>query len=116
MAWATGPPASRKDKKFTPFTTRPSFTSRQGMTRILSISSSRVGQGSEGEKRTAASRFTWDSGGLYQRLRFVQVGEGLFQSRHLPARGLRTKGLLAREMHRRSELLHRQCDILAFIR
>src|SRR6476661_7730772 len=37
MALSTGSPASRRPTKFTPLTTRPSFTSRQGMTRTLSI-------------------------------------------------------------------------------
>src|SRR3974390_2428246 len=36
MAASTGSPASRKLTKLTPLTTRPSFTSRQGMTRTLS--------------------------------------------------------------------------------
>src|ERR1700690_2517435 len=36
MAAATGSPASRRLTKLTPLTTRPSLTSRQGMTRILS--------------------------------------------------------------------------------
>src|ERR1700733_13197524 len=38
MAAATGSPASRRLTKLTPLTTRPSFTSRQGMTRTLNIS------------------------------------------------------------------------------
>src|SRR5580704_5182964 len=37
MAAATGSPASRRLTKLTPLTTRPSFTSRQGMTRTLNI-------------------------------------------------------------------------------
>src|SRR5512134_1818227 len=37
MAASTGSPASRRSTKFTPFTTRPSLTSRQGMTRTLNI-------------------------------------------------------------------------------
>src|SRR5579862_6107444 len=36
-ACATGSPASTRSTKLTPLTTRPSFTSRQGMTRILSM-------------------------------------------------------------------------------
>src|SRR5215471_12602116 len=36
MAASTGSPASRKLTKLMPLTTRPSFTSRQGMTRTLS--------------------------------------------------------------------------------
>src|ERR1700734_3481317 len=36
MAAATGSPASRRSTKLTPLTTRPSFTSRQGMRRALS--------------------------------------------------------------------------------
>src|SRR5580658_6710300 len=36
MAQATGSPASRRSTKLTPLTTRPSFTSRQGMRRALS--------------------------------------------------------------------------------
>src|SRR5690349_21718998 len=35
-ACSTGSPASRRETKFTPFTTRPSFTSRQGITRSFS--------------------------------------------------------------------------------
>src|SRR5271170_5799252 len=38
MAAATGSPASRRLTKLTPLTTRPSFTSRQGMTRTLNTS------------------------------------------------------------------------------
>src|SRR5215472_7470714 len=41
MAASTGSPASRKSTKRTPLTTRPSFTSRQGMTRTLNMESSR---------------------------------------------------------------------------
>src|SRR4029078_13438990 len=37
IAAATGSPASRKLTKLMPLTTRPSFTSRQGMTRTLNI-------------------------------------------------------------------------------
>src|SRR5579863_2874372 len=40
MAAATGSPASRRLTKLTPLTTRPSFTSRQGMTRTLNMSGS----------------------------------------------------------------------------
>src|SRR5271165_6074746 len=36
-ACSTGSPASRSDTKLTPLTTRPSFTSRQGMTRNFSM-------------------------------------------------------------------------------
>src|SRR5579872_2874347 len=36
-AASTGSPASRRSTKLTPFTTRPSFTSRQGITRTLNI-------------------------------------------------------------------------------
>src|SRR6266699_2399006 len=37
MAASTGSPASRKSTKLTPLTTRPSLTSRQGITRTLNI-------------------------------------------------------------------------------
>src|SRR6187455_3159297 len=37
MAASTGSPASRRSRNFTPLTTRPSFTSRQGMRRTLNI-------------------------------------------------------------------------------
>src|ERR1700733_13834185 len=37
MAAATGSPASRRLTKLTPLTTRPSLTSRQGMTRTLNM-------------------------------------------------------------------------------
>src|ERR1051325_1249746 len=37
MAASTGSPASRKLTKLTPLTTRPSLTSRQGMTRTLNM-------------------------------------------------------------------------------
>src|SRR5438270_11354746 len=37
IALSTGSPASRRLTKLTPLTTRPSFTSRQGMTRDLSM-------------------------------------------------------------------------------
>ena len=39
-ASSTGSPASRRSTKFTPFTTRPLVTSRQGMTRATSITAS----------------------------------------------------------------------------
>src|SRR5260221_7366793 len=42
-AAATGSPASRNSTKRTPLTTRPSFTSRQGMRRTLNISGGRDG-------------------------------------------------------------------------
>src|SRR6266481_3515770 len=38
MAASTGSPASRRLTKLTPLTTRPSLTSRQGMTRTLNMS------------------------------------------------------------------------------
>src|SRR5262245_10475486 len=38
MAASTGSPASRRLTKLTPLTTRPSLTSRHGMTRTLNIS------------------------------------------------------------------------------
>src|ERR1700686_3111699 len=38
MAASTGSPASRRSTKLTPLTTRPSLTSRQGITRTLNIS------------------------------------------------------------------------------
>src|SRR6202021_3380989 len=37
MAASTGSPASRRSTKLTPLTTRPSLTSRQGITRTLNI-------------------------------------------------------------------------------
>src|SRR3954464_12722588 len=37
IAASTGSPASRRLTKLTPLTTRPSFTSRQGMTRTLNM-------------------------------------------------------------------------------
>src|ERR1700674_5995125 len=40
MAASTGSPASRRSTKLTPLTTRPSLTSRQGMTRTLNITPS----------------------------------------------------------------------------
>src|ERR1017187_1585741 len=40
MAPSTGSPASRRSTKLTPLTTRPSLTSRQGMTRTLSMGAS----------------------------------------------------------------------------
>src|SRR6185436_9020019 len=40
IAASTGSPASRKLTKLTPLTTRPSFTSRQGMTRTLNMKAS----------------------------------------------------------------------------
>ena len=39
-ACSTGSPASRRETKFTPFTTRPSLTSRHGITRNFSTSPS----------------------------------------------------------------------------
>src|SRR5580698_10492626 len=41
MAAATGSPASRRSMKLIPLTTRPSLTSRHGMTRTFSIAPSR---------------------------------------------------------------------------
>src|ERR1700732_2463195 len=51
MAASTGSPASRKSTKRTPLTTRPSFTSRQGMTRTLNMGRSYA------ISRAAASRW-----------------------------------------------------------
>src|ERR1700722_3465270 len=42
IAASTGSPASRRSTKLTPLTTRPSFTSRQGITRFLSIGALRA--------------------------------------------------------------------------
>src|ERR1700681_2928589 len=39
MAASTGSPASRRSTKLTPLTTRPSLTSRQGITRTLNMDS-----------------------------------------------------------------------------
>ena len=39
---STGSPASRRSTKLTPLTTRPSFTSRQGMTRTLNMAQAAV--------------------------------------------------------------------------
>src|SRR3954464_2872506 len=43
MAASTGSPASRRSANLTPLTTRPSFTSRQGMTRTLNLETSLSG-------------------------------------------------------------------------
>src|SRR4051812_769143 len=55
MAASTGSPASRRSTKLTPLTTRPSLTSRQGITRTLNIcqllASARVADQSEGRGR-----------------------------------------------------------------
>src|SRR5579883_3487650 len=45
LACSTGSPASTRSTKFTPLTTRPSFTSRQGMTRIFNMESASVDHG-----------------------------------------------------------------------
>src|SRR5665213_2528149 len=45
MAASTGSPASRRLTKLTPLTTRPSLTSRQGMTRTLNIPEKLLGRG-----------------------------------------------------------------------
>src|SRR6185312_10630985 len=62
-AASTGSPASRRSTKLTPLTTRPSFTSRKGMTRTLNMnplpmaSSSEMGTGShEGNASKKSSR------------------------------------------------------------
>src|SRR6202035_3468005 len=50
MAASTGSPASRKLTKLTPLTTRPSLTSRQGMTRTLNMSDRRPGATQHGKR------------------------------------------------------------------
>src|SRR5512137_406204 len=45
MAASTGSPASRRSTKLTPLTTRPSLTSRQGITRTLNIFEKLLGRG-----------------------------------------------------------------------
>ena len=47
---ATGSPASRRLMKLTPLTTRPSLTSRQGMTRTLNMSGRRLRFTQHGER------------------------------------------------------------------
>src|ERR1700732_4404766 len=42
MAASTGSPASRRSTKLTPLTTRPSLTSRQGITRTLNMQNSSI--------------------------------------------------------------------------
>ena len=63
VAASTGSPASRRSTKFTPLTTRPSFTSRQGMTRTLNIVCyiGSAGGGGGGAGGTAASTLTASS-------------------------------------------------------
>src|SRR5579863_2376264 len=51
MAAATGSPASRKFTKLTPLTTRPSLTSRQGMTRALNMSGRRLRAAQQRQRR-----------------------------------------------------------------
>src|ERR1700674_4635058 len=53
MAASTGSPASRRLRKLTPLTTRPSLTSRQGMTRTFSIAPSRRSRGADQPQRLA---------------------------------------------------------------
>src|ERR1700690_3941508 len=53
MAAATGSPASRRSTKLIPLTTRPSLTSRQGMTRTFSIAPSPRPRGADQPQRLA---------------------------------------------------------------
>src|ERR1700722_11080780 len=50
MAASTGSPASRRLTKLTPLTTRPSLTSRQGMTRTLNMSGRYPGAAQQRER------------------------------------------------------------------
>src|SRR5438094_337820 len=56
LAISTGSPASRRFTKDTPFTTRPSFTSRQGMMRLVSMTD--VGKGLQLRSRSLRPRWT----------------------------------------------------------
>src|SRR6187549_1327016 len=51
MAASTGSPASRRLTKLMPLTTRPSLTSRQGMTRTLNMGRSRPPRGANHAQR-----------------------------------------------------------------
>src|SRR5215467_9309571 len=89
IACSTGSPASRSETKFTPLTTRPSFTSRHGMTRTFSMPMDfplprRPRQGRYRKQRTARHRFGGDGCGLGQRLGFVEMGERLVELFHCP--------------------------------
>src|ERR1700728_4642253 len=77
MAAATGSPASRKLTKLTPLTTRPSLTSRQGMTRTLNMSRRRfrLAQQSQrfgGAEPAVVERTTGDGAFEFSRARLKQ--------------------------------------------
>src|SRR5579862_5069536 len=99
-ACATGSPASTRSTKLTPLTTRPSFTSRHGMTRIFSI----------GSRRDRERGFEADA----------RVVEGTAEDRALDAVGFMRlqrfqiieRGDAARGDHRRLELARKLGGLL----
>src|SRR5476649_775087 len=104
MAASTGSPASRRPTKLTPLTTRPSFTSRQGMTRTFSITFSpkslaSFGHGGDIHQRTAAHRFGGNCGGLGQHFGVQQQIQRLTKLFLAPAPGLGLETLGAGKMH-----------------
>src|ERR1700733_11458842 len=77
MAAATGSPASRRLTKLTPLTTRPSLTSRQGMTRTLNMSGRCPGATQQRERLrriepAIVERAASDSAGEFLRARLEQ--------------------------------------------
>src|SRR5271169_97598 len=105
MALSTGSPASRRLTKLTPLTTRPSFTSRQGMTRFLSIRSAPAAD--------QRQRLAWIKPPVIQRAARNGAGEaraiGLQQpldvvNRGEPARGDHRNAQGFRERDRRGDV------------
>src|SRR5579875_2703335 len=83
MAQATGSPASRNPTKLTPLTTRPSLTSRQGMSRALSKAFLRCTDERErrpGIEPAIVKRAAGDRAGEFRAVRHQQ-------SLHVPERG-----------------------------
>src|SRR5208283_3279437 len=98
MAHCTGSPASRKLTKLTPLTTRPSFTSRQGMMRTFSIASApHPCPGGEHEQRAPAGGLAGHGGRLAQGLRLKQQIERVGEACIAPALQLRLERCGAHE-------------------
>src|SRR6476646_5787197 len=91
-ACSTGSPASTRSTKLTPLTTRPSLTSRQGMTRAFSMSGfqqlERAGDVDASVVERAAADDALDPGALLL-LDLFQIGQGGNAARSDDRRGQR---------------------------
>src|SRR5271166_2842614 len=102
MAAATGSPASRRSTNRTPLTTRPSLTSRQGMTRTLNTRSSRARRADQLQGRSSIES------PVVERASYDRAGE-LLRARREQRLDVRERGEAARSNHgNRSRLRQRE--------